>query len=576
MVQPLYEFGQFRLDAKGRILFRGDAPVPLPPKAVDTLILLATNPGAVLDKAEILKQVWQDAFVEEGSLTRTISLLRKALGGREQEYIATISKRGYRFVAHVRQISYPPRTTPEQLVIVVLPFESLGGSEGQDYFNDGLTEEMITQLSRLNPERLRVIARTSAMTYKGTKKNVKEIGRQLNVSHVLEGSVRRETGRVRIAAQLIQVSDETHVWAQTYDRNLGDILKLQSEVAQAVAREIRVKLTPQEKRRMAAVGEVSPAAYEALLKGRHLWNKRTEEGMRKSISFYEEAIRQNPDYAMAYAGIADSHVMLACRGMVPAKETFRKAKSAARKALDLDSELAEAHGSLAHVRLHDWDWEGLERDFQRAIELNPAEGIVYYWYGEFLMSQGREDDAIAVTRKAYESDPLSAVIGASLAMILYLARRFDEAASVLDRVQEISPEHFLPHMRMGLVRIQQREYLGAVEELEKAVQLADKSTETLAALAMAYAAAGLRAKAQDITNDLEAHRKERFVLPYNFAKIYAVFNDVEKAFAWLETAYDDGSPDLIELNSEPIFDTLRVDLRFSNLMGRVGWKLEGA
>lgn len=574
MGETFYEFGRFRLDAKGGMLFRGSAPVSLPPKAVDTLVLLVENGGAVVDKAEILRRVWKDAFVEEGSLTRTISILRKALGEGEQEYIATISKRGYRFVADVRQTSQPPPSaSPQGLVIVVLPFENLGEKAAEDYFNDGLTEEMITQLSRLNPDRLRVIARTSAMRYKRTKKSVRDIGKELNVSHVLEGSVRREAGRVRIAAQLIQVSDETHLWAETYDRNLGDILRLQSEVAQAVAREIRVKLTPQVERRLAALGEVAPAAYEALLKGRHFWNKRTEEGMRKSIRFYEDAIRQNPEYAMAYAGIADSYVMLACRGMVPAKETLRKAKTAARKSLDLDSELAEAHGSLAHVRLHDWDWEGLETDFQRAIELNPAEGIVYYWYGEFLMSQGRADDAIAVTRKAYDMDPLSPVIGASLGMILYLARRFEEAAMVLDGVQEISPEHFLPHMRMGLVLMQRGKHEGAIEELEKAVHLADRSTETLAALAMAYAVAGQSAKAQDIANELEAHQKEHYVLPYNFAKIYSALGDVDQAFAWLEAAYDDGSPDLIELNSEPIFDQLRTDDRFSNLRRRVGWKL---
>jgi TolB-like protein/Flp pilus assembly protein TadD len=569
MAETVYEFGRFRLDAKGRMLFRGNAPVSLPPKAVDTLLMLVENAGAVTDKAEILRHVWKDAFVEEGSLTRTISMLRKALGERHQEYIATVSKRGYRFVADVKHTAESHPT----LVLVVLPFEGFSQDAAQDYFTDGLTEEMITQLSRLNPERLRVIARTSAMRYKGARKGIREIARELNVSHVLEGSVRREARRVRIAAQLIQVSDETHIWAETYDRDLGDILKLQSEVTQAVARQIQVKLTPQEKKRLASVGEVSPAAYEAYLKGRHLWNKRTEDGMRKSITFYEEAIRQNPQYAMAYAGIADSYVMLACRGMVPAKETFRKAKAAARRALDLDNELAEAHGSLAHVRLHDWDWEGLERDFQRAIELNPAESIVYYWFGEFLMSMGRPHDAIAVMQKAFEADPLSAVIGASLGMILYLARRYEDAVTVLHHVQEISPEHFLPHMRLGLVRIQRGEYQGAVQEIETAVHLADRSTETLAALAMAWAGAGQRERAQAIADDLEAHRKERYVLPYNFAKIYAVLGDIERAFAWLETAYDDASPDLIELNSEPVFDRLRSDLRFPDLMRRVGWKV---
>ena len=570
MAETIYEFGSFRLDGKGRILFRGNLPVPLPPKAVDTLLLLVENAGDVLDKAAILRQVWKDAFVEEGSLTRTISLLRKALHDGDQEYVATISKRGYRFVADVRHRAVPDQA-PVPHRLVVLPFVGLSGDASQDYFSDGLTEEMITQLSRLNPQRLGVIARTSAMKYKGTAKGIREIGRELNISHVLEGSVRREAGRVRIAAQLIQVSDESHIWAETYDRDLGDILKLQSDVAQAVAREIRVKLTPQEERRLAAVREVSPAAYEAFLKGRHLWNKRTEDGMRRSIAFYEEAIRANPEYAMAYAGIADSHVMLACRGMMPAKETFRKAKSAARKALEIDAELAEAHGSLAHVRLHDWDWEGLEADFERAIALNPAEAIVYYWFGEFLMSRGRPHDAIAVTRKAYEIDPLSAVIGASLAMILYLAHRYDEATAVLRGAQEISPEHFLPHMRLGLVLIQLGDGEGAVRELETAVRLADRSTETLAALAMAYGAARQSERAREISDDLEAHQKERYVLPYNFAKIYAVLGEAEKAFAWLDRAYDDGSPDLIELNSEPIFNRLRGDPRFSNLMRRVGW-----
>jgi TolB-like protein/Tfp pilus assembly protein PilF len=566
-----YEFGQFRLDASGRMLFRGNGPVPLPPKVVDTLLVLVQNAGAVIDKEEIFKQVWKGAFVEEGSLTRTISILRKALelDGNRQKYIATVSKRGYRFVAEV--VETPERLSQQKLMLAVLPFENMSGDDTQEYFSDGLTEEMITQLSRLNPDRLAVIARTSAMRYKGANKGVREIGKELGVSHVLEGSVRREAGRVRIAAQLIQVADETHVWADTYDERLGDILKLQSKVSQAVAREIRVKLTPREERRLAAAREVSPAAYEAYLKGRHLWNKRTEDGMRKSIAHYEEAIRQNPDYAIAYCGVADSYVMLACRGMAPAKETFRKAKAAASKAIELDPELGDVHGSLAHVRLHDWDWKELERDFQRAIELNPAQAIVYYWYGEFLMSMGRPEEAIAVTQKAYQTDPLSAVIGASLGMILYLARRYDQAVEVLQRAQEINPDHFLPYMRLGLVRIQQGKYEEAIQNLRRAVHLAEQSTETLAALATAQAAGGNIEEARTILNELEKPAGKRYVLPYNIAKIYSASWNPDKAFEWLETAYKEGNPDLIELNSEPLFDSLRADPRFSDLMQRVRW-----
>jgi len=570
-----YEFGPFRLDPSGRVLFRGAQAVPLPPKAGDVLVLLLQRAGDVVAKDELLKQVWHDAFVEDGSLTRTISVLRRILGaGRNgQRYIATVSRRGYRFAAPVTQAGPQPRASiPGKLMLAVLPFENLSEERTQEYFNDGLTEEMITQLSRLNPERLGVIARTSAMKYKGTKKSIKEIGAELGVAYVLEGSVRRALGRVRIAAQLIQVRDETHLWAQTYERSLIDILKLQSEVARAIAREIRVKLTAREERRLAASRAVSPQAYEAYLKGRHLWNRRTEDGMRKSIAHYEQAIRLYPQYAMAYAGVADSYVMLACRGMVPAKDAFRKAKEAARKAIDLDSELGEAHGSLAHVRLHDWDWEGLEADFERALDLNPAQAIVYYWYGEFLMSRGRPEEAIAVTQKAQQTDPLSPVIGSSLAMILYLARRYDQAAVVLERTREINPDHFLPHLRMGLIRIQQRKYDEAILELQTAVSLADQSTETLAALAMAYAAAGKKKPARQILAKLQQLAGKRYVLPYNVAKIHAAGADRDKAFEWLERAYEGGNPDLIELNSEPIFDGLRGEPKFSDLMRRIGWE----
>ena len=570
-----YQFGRFRLDASGRVLYRSGQAVALPPKAADTLLLLVQRAGELVEKEDLLKQVWPDSFVEEGSLTRTISILRKALQDESsgQQCIATVSKRGYRFVPAVTQATEPmTRAAPAKLMLAVLPFENLSGDLKQEYFSDGLTEEMITELGRLNPERLGVIARTSAMKYRGTKKSIREIGGELGVSHVLEGSVRRDRGRVRIAAQLIQVSDETHVWAENYDRSLGDILKLQSEVARAIARQIQVKLTSRQERRHAATPEVSPEAYEAYLKGRHFWNKRTEDGMRKSITQYEEAIRRHQDYASAYAGIADSYVMLACRGMVPAKETFRKAKTAAEKALLLDNELGEAQGSLAHVRLHDWDWEGLEQDFQRAIELNPTQAIVYYWYGELLMSMGKPDDAIAMTEKAYRMDPLSPVIGASLAMILYLARRYDQAMEVLERAHEINPDHFLPHLRMGLVRIQQRKHEQAIRELKTSVKLSDQSTETLAALAMAYAAAGKKKAALAIVRKLQEPKGKRYVLPYNIAKIYAAGRNKEKALQWLELAYEGGNPDLIELNSEPIFDGLRDDPRFSSLMRKIGWQ----
>ncbi|TLY56657.1 MAG: tetratricopeptide repeat protein [Gammaproteobacteria bacterium] len=437
------------------------------------------------------------------------------------------------------------------MMLVVLPFENLSGGRKHDYFSEGLTEEMISQLARLNPEQLGVIARTSAMQYKSTTKTPQQIGRELGVSHLLEGSVRRAGGRVRITAQLIRVSDATHLWAEGYERELHDILALQAQVARAIAREIQITLTVRADRRLDRVAALDPGAHEAYLRGRHLWNLRTEEGMRKGIAQYEEAIRLQPDYATAYAGLADSHVMLACRGMVPAKDSLRKAKAAGRKALELDGELGEAHGSLAHVRLHDWDWEGLERDFQRAIDLHPALPIVYYWYGEYLMSMGRPQEAIAMTRRAQQSDPVSPVVGASLGMILYLARQYDEADTVLQRAHEIDPNHFLPHMRLGLVRLQQHRSAEAIAEFKTAVALADHSTETLAALATAYATVGKSGAARKLTAQLQASQAEHYVLPYNIAKIYAAAGARERALEWLERAYQEGNPDLIELNSEP-------------------------
>jgi TolB-like protein/Tfp pilus assembly protein PilF len=569
-----YEFRQYRLDTRARLLFRNGQRVVLTPKAVDLLIALVEAQGQTVDKHELLRRVWPDTVVEEGSLSSHIFQLRRALGESAggQRFIETIPKRGYRFVSPCAQLgSSAPRADVGRLMLVVLPFENLSGGRKHDYFSEGLTEEMISQLARLNPEQLGVIARTSAMQYKSTTKTPQQIGRELGVSHLLEGSVRRASGRVRITAQLIRVSDATHLWAEGYERELHDILALQAQVARAIAREIQITLTVRADRRLERVAALDPGAHEAYLRGRHLWNLRTEEGMRKSIAQYEEAIRLQPDYPMAYAGLADSYVMLACRGMVPAKDSLRNAKAAGRKALELDGELGEAHGSLAHVRLHDWDWEGLERDFQRAIDLHPALSIVYYWYGEYLMSMGRPQEAIAMTRRAQQSDPLSPVLGASLGMILYLARQYDEAERALQRAHEVDPNHFLPHMRLGLVRLQQHRSAEAIAEFKTAVALADHSTETLAALATAYAMAGKSGAARKLTAQLQASHAEHYVLPYNIAKIYAAAGATERALEWLERAYQEGNPDLIELNSEPLLDSLRGESEFSKLMRRIGF-----
>ena len=511
-------------------------------------------------------------MVGEGSLTRTISILRKALGGEaaSRAYIATISKRGYRFVAPLDR--HTGDAPGERVMLLVLPFENSGAARASEYFNDGLTEEMIAQLARLNPAQLGVIARTTSMMFKGTKRRLAEIGRELGVHYVLEGTVRRGRGDVRIAARLIQVSDETQVWAESYQRRPGDVLRLQCEVATTIASEIKIKLAPGATR-VESVREMPAEGFEALLKGRHLLSQRTESAMRSSILQFEKTLHHCPDCASAYAGIAEANVMLACRGIVPAKETFRHSAAAARRAIELDADHGDAHGSLAHVRLHDWDWMGLDEQFRRALALAPSLPLVYYWYGEYLMSQGNADDAIATAARGLKLDPLSPVVRSSYGMILYLARQYDRASEILVNAIETSPGHFLPRLRLGLVRIQQKQFPEAIQQLKAATRLAEESTETQAALAMAYAASGDRSNAARITRKLENLRGRRYVLPYNIARIYAAGNDRTRAFDWLETAYEGGNPDLIELNSEPIFDCLRTDRHLAELMRRIGWNI---
>ena len=322
-----YDFGPFRLDARGHLLFRGERMIPLAPKVSDVLLLLVENAGGVVAKDVLLSTVWRDAVVGEGSLTRTISLLRSALAEaaprERREYVATIAKRGYRFVAPVSQVREPlPAHTSTRVMLAVLPFENLSGDPSTRYLSDGLTEEMITQLSRLNPRGMGVIARTSTMKYKGTAKSARQIGSELSVSYVLEGSVRRVVNRVRITAQLIKVSDETHLWAESYERSLGDILTVQNEVTEAIATRIRLELAPHDRLRLSDPAPVHPAAYQLCLKGRYFWYKRTEQGLKKGIEYFHHAIAEDPGYAPAYAGLSDCFALLSCRGFVAPRDGF--------------------------------------------------------------------------------------------------------------------------------------------------------------------------------------------------------------------------------------------------------------
>jgi TolB-like protein/cytochrome c-type biogenesis protein CcmH/NrfG len=531
----------------------------------------------VLTREELAQRLWPDTVVEEGSLTSHISLLRKALGEgqKAQDFIETLPKRGYRFVASVtRSASGVHAGGIERTMLLVLPFDNLSAGERYDYFSEGLTEEMITELARLSPERLGVIARTSAMQFKSTTKSIAQIGGELAVSHVLEGSVRRVGGRVRITAQLIRVDDESHLWAQSYDRGLHDVLEVQAEVARAVAREIQIKLTPHEQRRLNPdkPRSINPQAYELYLRGRHFWYRRTEEGIRKSIESFEEALRYDPSFAAAYDGISDAHTMLACRGMTPSLESFLKAKAAARHAVRLQPELGEGYASLAHVRLRDWDWVGLESDFRQAVELDPGYAIAHYWYAEYLMAMGRTREAVNRVEHARRLDPLNAVINASVGMLCYLAHDYDGALVALRRGLEIDSTHYVSYLRMGLVCLQKSRPNEAIDAMRQAVVHSGGSTEALAGLAQAYAVTGDKLAMERIVKEL-GEGAGRYVSPYNVARVYAAIDEKQRALEWLERAYLEHNPDLIELTREPSFKSLHSDAKFRALVERIGWSV---
>jgi tetratricopeptide (TPR) repeat protein len=411
------------------------------------------------------------------------------------------------------------------------------------------------------------------MQFKSTTKNIAQIGSELGVSHVLEGSVRRVAERVRITAQLIRVSDQSHLWAQSYERGLHDVLEVQAEVAQAVAREIQIALTPHEQRRLDGdkVRPINSQAYELYLRGRHFWYRRTEEGIRKSIECFEEALQYDPSFAAAYDGISDAHTMLACRGMTPAIESFHKAKSAARQAVRLQPELGEGYASLAHVRLHDWDWVALEGDFRQAVDLDRGYAIAHYWYAEYLMAMGRTPEAVARVEHSLELDPLNSVINASVGMIRYLAHDYDGALVALRRGLEIDPTHYVSHLRTGLVCLQKNLPNEAIDAMRLAVLHSAGSTEALAGLAQAHAVTGDKLAMERIVKELGESR-DRYVSPYNIARVYGAIDDKLRALEWLERAYGEHNPDLIELTREPSFAGLHSDAKFRELVKRIGWR----
>jgi len=603
--------------------------VRLEGQPVRILICLLENPGELVTRDELRQRLWPaDTYGNfEDGLNAAVKRLRQALNDSagNPRFIETLPRRGYRFLAPVQTVNaaedvpnlietppaYAASEAGERPVakgvlwslswkrsafallpvlvgitiwmlrpkngappvirsLAVLPLENLSHDPSQDYFADGMTDELITELGQISE--LRVISRTSAMTYKGAHKSLPQIAQELNVDAVVEGTVLRSGDQVRITAQLIQASADKHLWAQSYQGDVHQTLALQRQVARAIAEAIQVELTSHERDVLKSVKTVNSDAYQAYLKGRYFWNKRTADGMKEAISYFSRAIEKDPDYAPAYAGLTDSYALAGDwkYGVLAPKDAYPKAKAAALKAVELDGTLGEAHISLALcLDNFDWDFSYAGKEFTRGIELSPSYATGHGWYGWHLASLGRNGEALAQVEKAENLDPLSLIISSDVAEELLIAHRYDEAEKQTRKT--INMDHFFApaHYVMGATFVQKQRYDEAIAELRKATELSEGSTAFNANLAYAYAASGRRTEAVKILDDLKNQSKHGFSNAPEIALVYVGMDDKDQAMMWLNKAFDERFSPWVLMR--PAFDPLRSDPRFQDLLHRIGF-----
>jgi eukaryotic-like serine/threonine-protein kinase len=452
--------------------------------------------------------------------------------------------------------------------LAVLPLDNFSQDPGQDYFADGMTEVLTDDLSQING--LRVISRTSAMGYKQSKKPLPQIARELNVDAVVAGSVLSSGGKVRISAQLIYAPADQHLWAKTYDRDLSDVLQLQGEVAREIADEIQITLTPQDELRLAGAPRVNPEAHDAYLRGRYYWDKGTPEDLKKSFDYFEQALEKDPRYAPAYVGIAEYYSYLPFFTNSTPDEAFPKAKAAVAKALELDDTLAAAHAAQAYIKIYyDWDWAAGEREFRRALSLDPNDADSHHMYSRFLASMGRIDEALAEVKRARELDPMSSVVKANVGVVYYFGRRYDQAFEELNGLLENEPDLRVAHWGLGLVYEQERMFPQAIAEFEKAGGLEKGGANTVSSLGHVYAVIGDKRLAQKALNELKTSGKVGILAPYEVAVVYAGLGEKDQAFESLDKARQERSTLLTYLKMDPRFDNLHSDPRFQELIRRM-------
>jgi TolB-like protein/Tfp pilus assembly protein PilF len=565
-------FGVFELDLRAGELRKYGVKLKLQDKPLALLSILLERPGEVVTREELRERLWSaDTFVDfDHSLSIAVHKLRTILGDNADNprFIETLARRGYRFVAP----AHTPTLTDElpRHMIAVLPFENLGGDPEQDYFADGLTEEMITQLGRLNPQRMGVIARASAMAYRQSNKSVSEIGYELGVEYILEGSVRRADNRIRISAQLVHVEDQAQIWAEAFDRNMEDIFAIQTDVAERIARSLMVELLPEAQALIARSATRSSEAYELYLHGRHYSSRRGEEYFARALEYYSRCIEKDPHYALAYSGIADAYSLIGFYGGLPPKQAYGNAKKNALTALEIDNELAEPHTSLAFPTLmYDWNWPAAEKEHRRAIELNSNCMLAWDWYGLNLMQIGRFNESLSALKQAHELDPVSVFVLSHQGWLHYYCRQYDRAITTLRHALELDPSFALASWFLVQSYLHARELHNAAEEIEKSIRLSGAHPAALALQSVVYYALGRQKEAIAVLDKIRSLANQRRVEPYFIAYAIAPHGDNEKTFSWLERAYEDRSGWLLFLPIDPGFDVLRTDSKLIDLMQRI-------
>ena len=561
-----YRFGPFQMDSHERAVRRGGLLLPLTPKVFDILWVLIQNPGKILTKEEIMQQVWEGTAVEESNLARNVSTLRRILGEEpdQPKYIETIPWRGYRFIADVSEFREAEGIIDS---IAVLPFINEGQDPDTEYLSDGITESLIHKLSLIRS--LKVISNHSVLQYKVRDRKeclpeAKKIGSDLGVSAVLTGHIRLVGDSVQIGAELVDASDNRHLWGSQYNRTFSNIVALQDTISKQIAEQLKLRLTGRDKERLDKPPTENPEAYELYLRGRYLLNRVSLENLQKGIELFKQSIELDPDYALAYTGLLGCYTLL----NQPAE-----ARNAALKALELDPTLGEVHSSLGFFKfLYDWDFSGAEMEFKQAVELTPNNADAHSRYAHYLSIMGRHEEAFHEVMRARELDPITILKSGTIGGLLFLARDYDGAIDALEHALELDPGVAATCNTLGIAYAAKGMLEEALAQLEKSRTLMGNhpmvDANTKALTGWAYAVAGRRAEALNIIEEVS---KPNAATPYNIASIYAVLGEFDRAFECLERAFQARSPELVKLKVDPSLDNLRSDPRFQDLLARVGF-----